>query len=62
MILIGASADLNFLEESGTNLGLVPGEPIERNNPVDIDVFTHECINSPGMYAMGPITGDNFVR
>lgn len=62
VILIGASADLNFLEESGTNLGLVPGEPIERNNPVDIDVFTHECINSPGMYAMGPITGDNFVR
>jgi len=61
VVLIGASPDLNFLEEKGENLGRLSG-PIDRNNPIDIDVFTHESINVPGLYAMGPLTGDNFVR
>lgn len=62
VILIGAWPDLNFLESCGSNLGVVPDVPIDRNNPIDIDVFTHEAINSQGIYAMGPLTGDNFVR
>lgn len=61
VVLIGASPDLSFLEESGENLGRLSG-PIDRNNPIDIDVFTHESIKVPGLYAMGPLTGDNFVR
>lgn len=35
---------------------------ISRTNPVDVDVFSHQCTAVPGLYAMGPLIGDNFVR
>ena len=62
MVLIGASPNLSFLTEAETEIGRVPGAVIDRNNPIDIDVYTHESNNVPGLYAMGPLTGDNFVR
>ena len=62
MVLIGASPNLSFLTEAETEIGRVPGAAIDRENPIDIDVFTHESTNVPGLYAMGPLTGDNFVR
>jgi len=62
VVLIGASPNLSFLTEAETELGQVPGAIIDRNNPIDIDVYTHESSNVPGLYAMGPLTGDNFVR
>jgi len=62
LVLIGASPDLTFLAEAGQQLGRVPGAVIGRNNPIDIDVFSHQSSNIPGLFAMGPLTGDNFVR
>jgi len=62
VVLIGASPNLSFLTEAETEIGRVPGAVIDRNNPIDIDVYTHESNNVPGLYAMGPLTGDNFVR
>jgi thioredoxin reductase len=62
LVLIGASPDLSFLAEAGHQLGRVPGAVIGRNNPIDIDVFSHQSTNIPGLFAMGPLTGDNFVR
>ncbi len=66
VVLVGSSPDLDFLDENsgekGTGIGILPGKPISRNNPIDIDLFTHESIHQKGLYAMGPLVGDNFVR
>jgi hypothetical protein len=26
------------------------------------DVYSHQSVHVPGLFAMGPLTGDNFVR
>eukprot|EP00095_Tigriopus_kingsejongensis_P006270 maker-scaffold990_size72856-snap-gene-0.14 protein:Tk06270 transcript:maker-scaffold990_size72856-snap-gene-0.14-mRNA-1 annotation:"af334780_1pregnancy-induced growth inhibitor okl38" len=63
VILTGSLPDLGFLEgKLSKNLGILKNEPISRNNPVDIDIFTNEVVDEPGIYAMGPLVGDNFVR
>lgn len=62
VVLIGASPNLDFLEDEGRELGIIPDETISRNNPVDIDLFSHESVRQSGIYALGPLVGDNFVR
>ena len=62
LVLIGSIANLSFLGEVADKLGLTPGVEISRSNPVDIDVFSHQCTALPGLFAMGPLIGDNFVR
>jgi len=62
LVLIGSLANLSFLGEIGENLGVIPGMEISRSNPVDVDVFSHQCTAVPGLFAMGPLIGDNFVR
>ncbi len=62
VVLIGASPNLEFLDEEGLDMGVVQGEPISRNNPIDIDLFSHESVKHSGIYAIGPLVGDNFVR
>ena len=41
---------------------MVPDAPINRNNPVNFDLYTNEAVNQRGIYALGPLVGDNFVR
>lgn len=63
LVLIGAHPNLSFLPEHGRPLGLEQEEPIScRRNPLDVDPYTYECLKEPGMYAMGPLVGENFVR
>ena len=62
VVLIGASPNLSFLSAEGAELGRVPGQAIDRNNPIDIEVFSHQSVRVPGLFALGPLTGDNFVR
>ena len=63
LVLIGSRPDLSFLRKSGTNLGRVPGKPIDSiNNPIDTDLFSFQNEYECGLYAMGPLVGDNFVR
>lgn len=63
VVLTGSLPDLSFLDPKlSANLGILKNEPISRNNPVDIDIFTNEVVDEPGVYAMGPLVGDNFVR
>ena len=62
VVLIGACPNLSFLSSQGDQLGRVPGHAIDRNNPIDISPFTHQSNNVPGLFALGPLTGDNFVR
>lgn len=65
LVLIGAHPNLSFLKDNGRALGMIPDEPITcRRNPVEVDPFTNQVVaaDGPGMYAMGPLVGENFVR
>ncbi|KAM9783040.1 oxidative stress-induced growth inhibitor 2 [Neosynchiropus ocellatus] len=63
LVLIGTNPNLFFLKGQGQYLGLDPEKPIScKQNPIDIDPFTFECTKEPGLFAMGPLVGDNFVR
>ncbi|KAF3855680.1 hypothetical protein F7725_016403 [Dissostichus mawsoni] len=64
LVLIGAHPNLSFLRENGRALGIYPEEPITcRRNPIDVDPFTNKVLGAegPGLYAMGPLVGENFV-
>nr|XP_046240919.1 oxidative stress induced growth inhibitor 1 [Scatophagus argus]XP_046240920.1 oxidative stress induced growth inhibitor 1 [Scatophagus argus] len=65
LVLIGAHPNLSFLNDNGRSLGINPSETIScRRNPIDVDPFTNNVVaaDGPGMYAMGPLVGENFVR
>lgn len=64
-ILIGAKPDLSYLENNGVGLGKFRDLPIDSKwNPIEINDFTYEVNRAPrkGLYALGPLVGDNFVR
>ncbi|CAK9794694.1 Oxidative stress-induced growth inhibitor 1 [Anthophora quadrimaculata] len=64
-ILIGYKPDLFYLEANGVGLGKFPDKPIDgKSNPIEVDNFTYEVIKAPrdGLYALGSLVGDNFVR
>lgn len=61
-VLIGAKPDLSFLHGI-SGLGSNPVENIDsKENPVHINPFSYEAVNEPGLFAVGPLIGDNFVR
>ena len=61
--MIGASPISGlFLEEQGCNFGIILDKPIPQNDLVDVDFFSHESVHQTGIYAMGFLVGDNFVR
>lgn len=63
VIMIGSRPDLSFLPGEGRNLGLVPKWPIDnKHNPIDVDQFSYQSSHEHGLFAMGPLIGDNFVR
>uniref|UniRef100_A0AAZ3QA09 Oxidative stress induced growth inhibitor family member 2 n=1 Tax=Oncorhynchus tshawytscha TaxID=74940 RepID=A0AAZ3QA09_ONCTS len=63
LVLIGTHPNLFFLKGQGQYLGLDPTKPIScKQNPVDVHPYTFECTKDPGLFAMGPLVGDNFVR
>lgn len=63
VVLIGSRPSLSFLENKGRDLTVDVTKPIScRNNPLDVDLFTLESTKQSGLYAMGPLVSDNFVR
>lgn len=63
LVLIGSQPNLSFLPEEGRQLGLEPGQPIScRRNPFKVEPYTYECVQEKGLYALGPLVGENFVR
>lgn len=63
LILIGSRPNLSFLPGEGRQLGSEPGQPINcRRNSIQVDPYTYETVKEAGMYAMGPLVGENFVR
>ncbi|EFN81074.1 oxidative stress-induced growth inhibitor 2 isoform X2 [Harpegnathos saltator] len=64
-ILIGYKPDLSYFEGNGVGLSKIAGRLIDsKSNPIEIDDITYEVTRSPvkGLYALGPLVGDNFVR
>lgn len=63
IICIGNRPNLSFLPNEGRHLGANEGQPISsRDNPIDVNPFTMESTAEPGLFALGPLVGDNFVR
>lgn len=70
LALVGARPNLDFLDVdasddlqiSSNDIGIIKENPISKNNPVDINIYTFESVLHSGLYAMGPLVGDNFVR
>ncbi|KAG8542631.1 hypothetical protein GDO81_026377 [Engystomops pustulosus] len=63
LILIGSNPNLTFLSNNGKKLALDNERPVNsKSNPLEIDPFTYECIHEKGLYAIGPLAGDYFVR
>ena len=63
VVLIGARPNLSFLEDCGRPLTVDESKPIScRNNPLNVDPYTYESTKQSGLYAMGPLVADNFVR
>ena len=63
LVQIGSRPELSFLPQAGRHLGLVPGIHIDsKHNPIDIDPFTYQSVHEHGLFALGPLVGDNFVR
>ncbi len=63
LVQIGSRPDLSFLPQQGRNLGIVPGMQISsKHNPIDVDPYTYQSVYEHGLFAMGPLVGDNFVR
>lgn len=63
-ILIGFSPDLDFLPPNiVNNLAENPTKLLDlKENPVSIDLYTHETSKFKNLFAMGPLISDNFVR
>lgn len=48
---------------STLGLGEDPFKPIDcKTNPIAVNKFTNEVLTARGLYSMGPLVGDNFVR
>ncbi|MBZ3877529.1 Oxidative stress-induced growth inhibitor 1 [Sciurus carolinensis] len=63
LVLIGSHPDLSFLPGAGADLAVDPEQPLSaKRNPIDVDPFTYQSTHQEGLYAVGPLAGDNFVR
>ncbi|XP_060041091.1 oxidative stress-induced growth inhibitor 1 isoform X2 [Erinaceus europaeus] len=63
LVLIGSHPDLSFLPGAGTDLATDPTQPLSaKRNPIEVDPFTYQSTRQEGLYAVGPLAGDNFVR
>ena len=63
VVLIGSRPNLSFLQGDELEMGVIPGVAVDgKHNPVDVDPWTYQCHQHPGLYAVGPLVGDVFVR
>ncbi|XP_066493245.1 oxidative stress-induced growth inhibitor 1 [Tiliqua scincoides] len=62
-VLIGSNPNLSYLPNNGMDLAVDCDQPVSsKRNPIDVDPFTYESVHEKGLYALGPLAGDNFVR
>lgn len=58
------SVPLTSITGDNLGIGVNRSKPVDcRLNPIAVNKFTNKVLNAPdGLYAMGPLVGDNFVR
>lgn len=62
-VLIGSNPNLSYLPNKGMDFAVDCDQPVSsKRNPIDVDPFTYESVHEKGLYAMGPLAGDHFVR
>lgn len=50
-------------DDSGIGYGEDPQKPVDcKNNPIAVNKYSNEFLHVPGVFALGPLVGDNFVR
>eukprot|EP00058_Branchiostoma_floridae_P008667 XP_002594155.1 hypothetical protein BRAFLDRAFT_260150 [Branchiostoma floridae] len=63
LVLIGARPNLSFLGNNGMEFAVDSTKQVScKKNPIDVDPYTFESAKARGLYAVGPLAGDNFVR
>lgn len=61
-VLIGARPNLSFLPKH-LNLSIFSDRAVDaKTNPVNVNTYTHEVVGHEGLFAVGPLAGDHFVR
>ncbi len=62
LVQIGSKPNLSFVADF-EKLAVDSSQEIDvKGNPVDVDLATYESNQEKGLYALGPLVGDNFVR
>jgi len=62
IVQIGSIPDLSIIDGFDDILEEPEKDFSIKENPIEVNMYTHESIRYPGMYALGPLVGDNFVR
>ena len=64
LVMIGGHADLNFISPEIPVSGIDPTKKFihPTKNPLSVDPYTFAVSKVDNMYAIGSLTGDNFVR
>lgn len=64
LVMIGGHADLNFISPEIPISGIDPTNKFihPKSNPLSVDPYTFAVSGVENMYAIGSLTGDNFVR
>lgn len=67
LVQIGSLPDLRLVEESNLGGGgCLLEDPAQefhaKDNPIEVDLLSMESAKHKGLYAMGPLVGDTFVR
>ncbi|XP_005152299.1 oxidative stress-induced growth inhibitor 1 [Melopsittacus undulatus] len=63
LVLTGSNPNLSFLPNNGVDLAMNSSQSVNpKRNPINVDPFTYESTQEKGLYALGPLAGDNFVR
>ncbi|XP_030766564.1 oxidative stress-induced growth inhibitor 2-like isoform X2 [Sitophilus oryzae] len=62
-VLIGSKPNLSFMQPEDLKLGIFKDRDIDsKTNPININLLTYEVAGHEGLFAIGPLVGDNFVR
>ena len=64
VVLIGSRPNLSFLDEGITQFLYKKFRTTKSSSRllVDVDPLSYKSRNHDGLYALGPLVGDNFVR